>query len=124
MAFFSKTFKNLYKPTNNNLRSSSNIRYKNVDNSPRVDELTGNDRQTGTNDNPNQMAVIVSGNRDTVDMDQDSAHMVAASKVPMLKPGKYEIWRMRIEKYIQMIDYALWEGVMTEMLITSAEDKA
>ncbi|GJU68500.1 hypothetical protein Tco_1254759 [Tanacetum coccineum] len=28
-------------------------------------------------------------------MDQDSAHMVAASKVPMLKPGEYEIWRMR-----------------------------
>ncbi|GJW82337.1 putative ribonuclease H-like domain-containing protein [Tanacetum coccineum] len=69
-------------------------------------------------------------------MDQDSAHMVAASKVPMLKPGEYEIWRMRIEQYIQMIDYALWEviengatlpktkiieGVMTEMPITTAE---
>ncbi|GJV40007.1 hypothetical protein Tco_1418447 [Tanacetum coccineum] len=44
-------------------------------------------------------------------MDQDSAHMVAASKVPMLKPGEYEIWRMRIEQYIQMIDYALWEVI-------------
>ncbi|GJS49834.1 ribonuclease H-like domain-containing protein [Tanacetum coccineum] len=42
-------------------------------------------------------------------MDSESAHMVAASKVPMLKPGKFEIWRMRIEQYIQMIDYALWE---------------
>ncbi|GJR24304.1 ribonuclease H-like domain-containing protein [Tanacetum coccineum] len=29
------------------------------------------------------------------DMDQDSAHMVAASKVPMLKPGEYEIRRMK-----------------------------
>ncbi|GJR62956.1 ribonuclease H-like domain-containing protein [Tanacetum coccineum] len=72
-------------------------------------------------------------------MDQDSAHMVAASKVPMLKPSEYEIWRMRIEQYIQMIDYALWEviengatlpkttiveGVMTEMPITTAEEKA
>ncbi|GJW59959.1 retrovirus-related pol polyprotein from transposon TNT 1-94 [Tanacetum coccineum] len=72
-------------------------------------------------------------------MDQDSAHMVAASKVPMLKPGEYEIWRMMIEQYIQMIDYALWEviengatlpktkiikGVMTEMLITTAKEKA
>ncbi|GKD12250.1 retrovirus-related pol polyprotein from transposon TNT 1-94, partial [Tanacetum coccineum] len=72
-------------------------------------------------------------------MDQDSAHMVAASKVPMLKPGEYEIWRMRIKQYIQMIDYALWEvikngatlpktkimeGVMTEMPITTAEEKA
>ncbi|GJX31420.1 hypothetical protein Tco_0241275 [Tanacetum coccineum] len=44
-------------------------------------------------------------------MDQDSAHMVVASKVPMLKPGEYEIWRMRIEQYIQMIDYALWEVI-------------
>ncbi|GKE22004.1 hypothetical protein Tco_1433516, partial [Tanacetum coccineum] len=44
-------------------------------------------------------------------MEQDSAHMVAASKVPMLKPGEYEIWRMRIEQYIQMIDYALWEVI-------------
>ncbi|GJT78154.1 hypothetical protein Tco_1044879 [Tanacetum coccineum] len=73
------------------------------------------------------------------DMDQDSAHMVAASKAPRLKPGEYEIWRMRIEQYIQMIDYALWEviengatlpkikiveGVMTEMPITTAKEKA
>ncbi|GJU70189.1 hypothetical protein Tco_1256448 [Tanacetum coccineum] len=72
-------------------------------------------------------------------MDQDSAHIVAASKVPMLKPGEFELWRMRIEQYIQMIDYALWEviengatlpktqvveGVTTVMPITSAEDKA
>ncbi|GKC35113.1 hypothetical protein Tco_1047497 [Tanacetum coccineum] len=72
-------------------------------------------------------------------MDQDSAHMVAASKVPMLKPSEYEIWRMRIEQYIQMIDYALWEviengatlpktttaeGVVTVMPITIAEEKA
>ncbi|GJW71759.1 hypothetical protein Tco_0128676 [Tanacetum coccineum] len=72
-------------------------------------------------------------------MDQDSAHMVAASKVPMLKPGEFELWRMRIEQYIQMIDYALWEviengatlpktavveGVEKVMPITSAKDKA
>ncbi|GJU58106.1 hypothetical protein Tco_1235872 [Tanacetum coccineum] len=70
-------------------------------------------------------------------MDQDSAHMVVASNVPMLKPGEFKLWRMRIEQYIQMIDYALWEviengatlpkiqvmeGVTTLMPITSAED--
>nr|GEX32749.1 ribonuclease H-like domain-containing protein [Tanacetum cinerariifolium] len=37
--------------------------------------------------------------------------MVAASKVPMLKPGKYDIQRMRIEQYILMTDYALWEVI-------------
>ncbi|GJW43741.1 putative ribonuclease H-like domain-containing protein [Tanacetum coccineum] len=72
-------------------------------------------------------------------MYQDSAHMVVAPKVPMFKPGEYEIWRMRIEQYIQMIDYALWEviengatlpktttveGVVTVMPITTAEEKA
>nr|GEX92595.1 ribonuclease H-like domain-containing protein [Tanacetum cinerariifolium] len=65
--------------------------------------------------------------------------MVTASEVPMLKPGEYEIWRMRIKQYIQMIDYALWkvvendatlpkskvvEGVMIEMHITTTEEKA
>nr|GFA93950.1 ribonuclease H-like domain-containing protein [Tanacetum cinerariifolium] len=44
-------------------------------------------------------------------MDQDSAHMMAASKVPMLKPSEFEIWRMRIKQYIQMIDYAPWEVI-------------
>ncbi|GKC67792.1 hypothetical protein Tco_1100390 [Tanacetum coccineum] len=43
-------------------------------------------------------------------MDQDSAHMVAASKVHA-QTCEYEIWRMRIEQYIQMIDYALWEAL-------------
>ncbi|GKE05770.1 hypothetical protein Tco_1397788 [Tanacetum coccineum] len=72
-------------------------------------------------------------------MDQDSAHMVAASKVPMLKLSKFEIWRMRIEQYIRMIDYALWEviengatllktqvveGVTTLLPIKTAEEKA
>ncbi|GJX97637.1 ribonuclease H-like domain-containing protein [Tanacetum coccineum] len=44
-------------------------------------------------------------------MDQDSIHMVATSKVPMLKPGEYELWRMRMEQYIQMVDYSLWEVI-------------
>ncbi|GJV32969.1 putative ribonuclease H-like domain-containing protein [Tanacetum coccineum] len=72
-------------------------------------------------------------------MDQDSAHMVVVFKVLMLKPGEFELWRMMIEQYIQMIDYALWEliengatlskiavveGVEKVMPITSAEDKA
>nr|GEX60009.1 hypothetical protein [Tanacetum cinerariifolium] len=44
-------------------------------------------------------------------MDQDSTYMVAASKVPMLKPSEYELWRMRMEQYIQMVDYSLWEVI-------------
>ncbi|GJT20702.1 hypothetical protein Tco_0890639 [Tanacetum coccineum] len=37
--------------------------------------------------------------------------MVAASKVPMLKLGEYELWRMRMKRYIHMDDYALWEVI-------------
>nr|GFB85767.1 hypothetical protein [Tanacetum cinerariifolium] len=72
-------------------------------------------------------------------MDQDATHMMVASKVPMLKPGEFEIWRMRIEQYIQMMDYALCdviengptlpktqvvECVEIVMPITFVEDKA
>ncbi|GKB80207.1 retrovirus-related pol polyprotein from transposon TNT 1-94 [Tanacetum coccineum] len=72
-------------------------------------------------------------------MDQDSTHMVAASKVPMFKPGEYELWRMRMEQYIQMIDYSLWEviengnappitkvieGVETTIAPTTTKEKA
>ncbi|GJT00873.1 hypothetical protein Tco_0822042 [Tanacetum coccineum] len=68
-------------------------------------------------------------------MDQDSVHMVAESKVPMLKPGEYELWRMRMEQYIQMIDYSLWEVIengnappITKVVegveTTTAEEKA
>ncbi|GKA54684.1 putative ribonuclease H-like domain-containing protein [Tanacetum coccineum] len=34
-----------------------------------------------------------------------------ATLLPMLKPGEYELWRMRMEQYIQMVDYALWEVI-------------
>ncbi|GJR16463.1 hypothetical protein Tco_0799115 [Tanacetum coccineum] len=64
---------------------------------------------------------------------------MAASKVPMLKPGEYELWRISMEQYIQMIDYSLWEviengnappitkvveGVKTTIAPTTAEEKA
>ncbi|GJS91417.1 ribonuclease H-like domain-containing protein [Tanacetum coccineum] len=64
--------------------------------------------------------------------------MVAASKVHMLKPGEYELWRMRMKQYIQMIDYYLCEviengnappitnvieGIETTIALTTAEEK-
>ncbi|GJT02952.1 ribonuclease H-like domain-containing protein [Tanacetum coccineum] len=55
-----KYFKKIYKPTNNNLRTSSNTRNKNVDTTPRYK----NDNQTGQFGN--QRAVNVVGARETV----------------------------------------------------------
>ncbi|GJX38624.1 hypothetical protein Tco_0251927 [Tanacetum coccineum] len=47
LALIAKHFKNIYKPTNNNLKTSSNSKNKNVDTSLR----TGNDRHTGQFEN-------------------------------------------------------------------------
>ncbi|GKA52482.1 integrase, catalytic region, zinc finger, CCHC-type containing protein [Tanacetum coccineum] len=57
MALISLSFKKIYKPTNNNLRTSSNTSRANQDNSPRTS------RGTGYN---NQRAVNVVGARETV----------------------------------------------------------
>ncbi|GJV06007.1 hypothetical protein Tco_1343663 [Tanacetum coccineum] len=41
-----------------------------------------------------------------------SSLMVAAAKILMLNPGEFELWKMRIEQYFLMIDYALWEVIV------------
>nr|GEU72253.1 hypothetical protein [Tanacetum cinerariifolium] len=65
-------------------------------------------------------------------MDQDSAHMVDVSKVLMLKPFEYEIWRMKIEHYAPwdviengatLPNTKIIEGVITKMPITTAKEK-
>ncbi|GJT92971.1 putative ribonuclease H-like domain-containing protein [Tanacetum coccineum] len=38
--------------------------------------------------------------------------MVAAAKLPMLNPNEFELWKMRIEHYFLMTDYALWEVIL------------
>ncbi|GJX86298.1 retrovirus-related pol polyprotein from transposon TNT 1-94 [Tanacetum coccineum] len=60
LALIAKYFKKIYKPTNNNLRTSSNTRNKNVDTTSRYK----NDNQTGQFGN--QRAVNVAGARETV----------------------------------------------------------
>ncbi|GKC48516.1 hypothetical protein Tco_1071261 [Tanacetum coccineum] len=57
MALISLSFKKIYKPTNNNLRTSSNSSRANQDNSPRINRGTGYD---------NQRAVTVAGARENV----------------------------------------------------------
>ncbi|GJU33873.1 hypothetical protein Tco_1182227 [Tanacetum coccineum] len=77
MVLISKDFKNIYKPTNYNLRTSSNTENKNVDISPRQ---TGNDRRTGnkrqTEQYENQRVNIVTRSRETVGQQRvkDSAY--------------------------------------------------
>ncbi|GJX95817.1 retrovirus-related pol polyprotein from transposon TNT 1-94 [Tanacetum coccineum] len=60
LALLAKYFKRLYKPTNNNLRTSSNSRNKTEDTTPRYN----NDNQSGQF--RNQRTMIVAGARETV----------------------------------------------------------
>nr|GEY06790.1 ribonuclease H-like domain-containing protein [Tanacetum cinerariifolium] len=37
---------------------------------------------------------------------------VATAKLPILNPNKFDLWKMRIEQYILMTDYSLWEVIL------------
>nr|GFA84890.1 hypothetical protein [Tanacetum cinerariifolium] len=64
MTLISMSFKKIYKPTNNNLTTSSNTRNTNVDNTLRSNSGTGYDRQTRQDNN--KRAVNVAGARENV----------------------------------------------------------
>ncbi|GJV78394.1 putative ribonuclease H-like domain-containing protein [Tanacetum coccineum] len=44
-------------------------------------------------------------------MDLETTQTNAAAKLPLLKQGEYEMWRLRIEQYFQIQDYALWDVI-------------
>ncbi|GJQ90476.1 hypothetical protein Tco_0001615 [Tanacetum coccineum] len=45
-------------------------------------------------------------------MEAVSSPMVSAAKLPVLNPSKFELWKIRIEQYFLMTDYALWEVIV------------
>ncbi|GJX53082.1 hypothetical protein Tco_0281451, partial [Tanacetum coccineum] len=45
-------------------------------------------------------------------MESVNAQMVAAAKLPVLNPNEFDIWKMRIEQYFLLTDYALWEVIL------------
>ncbi|GJX20463.1 hypothetical protein Tco_0223140 [Tanacetum coccineum] len=45
------------------------------------------------------------------EMDLETAQTNATAKLPILKQGEYEMWRLRIEQYFQVQDYALWDVI-------------
>ncbi|GJT86301.1 ribonuclease H-like domain-containing protein [Tanacetum coccineum] len=86
LALLAKYFKRLYKPTNNNLRTSSNSRNKTEDTTPRYN----NDNQSGQFGNQRTMTVV--GARETVGS-QISLRIKTTknSTRHVLKPGMYRI---------------------------------
>ncbi|GJW01973.1 hypothetical protein Tco_1560829 [Tanacetum coccineum] len=45
-------------------------------------------------------------------MEAVSSLMVAAAKLLVFNPGEFELWKIRIEQYFLMTDYALWEVII------------
>ncbi|GJY07354.1 putative ribonuclease H-like domain-containing protein [Tanacetum coccineum] len=44
-------------------------------------------------------------------MDLETAQITTTVKLPTLKQGEYDLWRLRIEQYFQIQDYALWDVI-------------
>ncbi|GJU41645.1 hypothetical protein Tco_1194602 [Tanacetum coccineum] len=44
-------------------------------------------------------------------MDLESTQNNVVAKLSLLKQGDYEMWKLRIEQYFQVQDYALWEVI-------------
>ncbi|GJS97228.1 putative ribonuclease H-like domain-containing protein [Tanacetum coccineum] len=45
-------------------------------------------------------------------MEAISSPMVAAAKLLLLNPGEFKLWKIRIQQYFLMTDYALWEVIV------------
>nr|GEY73962.1 hypothetical protein [Tanacetum cinerariifolium] len=73
MALISLSFKKIYKPTNNNLRTSSNTSRANQDNSPRINRNAGYE---------NQWIGIVAGARETVGSSVEYGHVARECQKP------------------------------------------
>ncbi|GKE75624.1 hypothetical protein Tco_1537665, partial [Tanacetum coccineum] len=44
-------------------------------------------------------------------MDLESTQNNVVAKLPLLKQGDYEMWKLQIEQYFQVQDYALWDVI-------------
>nr|GFA37314.1 hypothetical protein [Tanacetum cinerariifolium] len=44
-------------------------------------------------------------------MELETTQTSTTAKLPMLKKGDYKMWRLKIEQYFQVQDYALWDVI-------------
>nr|GEW13774.1 putative ribonuclease H-like domain-containing protein [Tanacetum cinerariifolium] len=45
-------------------------------------------------------------------MESLSPQVVSATKLPILNPNEFDLWKMRIEQYFLMTNYSLWEIIL------------
>ncbi|GJU60825.1 hypothetical protein Tco_1238591 [Tanacetum coccineum] len=48
-------------------------------------------------------------------MEVETTSTTLTARLPILNPGEYDLWLMRIEQYFLMTDYSLWEDIRNEM---------
>ncbi|GJS33348.1 reverse transcriptase domain-containing protein [Tanacetum coccineum] len=111
LALIAKYFKNIYKPTNNNIKTSSNSRNKNVDTSPRYK----NDNQTGQFGNQRTLTVV--GARDTV-----SSHVVQQTGIQCFNCKEFSHFAKECRKPKRVKDYTYHKEKM--LLCKQAEKGA
>ncbi|GJX33999.1 hypothetical protein Tco_0245556 [Tanacetum coccineum] len=46
------------------------------------------------------------------EMEARTTSTTLTAKLPILNPGDYNLWLMRIEQYFLMTDYSLWEVIL------------
>ncbi|GJR92263.1 hypothetical protein Tco_0264437 [Tanacetum coccineum] len=126
IALINKYFTKIYKPTNNNLRTSSNSINKNVDSTPR----TRNDRQT--RQFGNQRTVTVAGARETVGNQEEKGVPLSAEQSDWLhetneEPDEQELeahymYMERIQEVLNVIDDNSGPTYDTEPLEQNVDD--
>ncbi|GJV35481.1 hypothetical protein Tco_1407958 [Tanacetum coccineum] len=47
-------------------------------------------------------------------MEAGTTSTTLTARLPILNPGEYDLWLMRIEQYFLMTDYSLWEVIKNE----------
>ncbi|GKC39530.1 hypothetical protein Tco_1051914 [Tanacetum coccineum] len=45
-------------------------------------------------------------------MEAGTTSTTLTARLPILNPGEYDLWLMRIEQYFLMTDYSLWEVIL------------
>nr|GEW83695.1 uncharacterized mitochondrial protein AtMg00810-like [Tanacetum cinerariifolium] len=48
--------------------------------------------------------------------------VVAATKLPILNPNEFDLWKIRIEQYFFMTDYFLWEVILNEQRLAKKNE--
>nr|GEW40557.1 ribonuclease H-like domain-containing protein [Tanacetum cinerariifolium] len=54
-----------------------------------------------------------------IESQSESTQTVSALKLPVLKTGKYDLWSMRMEQYLNFTDHALWEVIVNDDSVSS-----